>query len=328
MKMVLHDPIYKKVEVTEKVLVDLLQSKALLRLKNINQFGIPKDYYHKDSFSRYDHSLGVMVLLKKLGASLDEQIAGLLHDISHTAFSHVYDWMYEKTKLSEDSQDKRHKQFILKNIELISIFNKYSINPLKIIDYKNFPLLEKKEPDLCADRVDYSLREFPKKVTNQIVPYLINFNNEIVCTNSKIAKIFTLNFLKLQQNHWAGFEAIQRYQYFSNMLIFALEEKILNDLDFFTDDKKIIQKLIKSNNSTVNNTLVHLKTKKLEKPHQGLKVIKRFRYIDPKFIDGKKLIRLSDFDKNIKKILEKAKQDNAKGTTIYTSLPEISGKPK
>jgi HD superfamily phosphohydrolase len=32
-----------------------------------------------------------MLLVRRLGASLEEQIAALLHDVSHTAFSHVID---------------------------------------------------------------------------------------------------------------------------------------------------------------------------------------------------------------------------------------------
>ena len=36
-----------------------------------------------------------MLLIKKLGGSVEEQIAGLLHDVSHTAFSHVIDYVFD-----------------------------------------------------------------------------------------------------------------------------------------------------------------------------------------------------------------------------------------
>lgn len=35
-----------------------------------------------------------MLLLRKLGASLEEQLASLLHDISTFAVSHVADWVF------------------------------------------------------------------------------------------------------------------------------------------------------------------------------------------------------------------------------------------
>ena len=36
-----------------------------------------------------------MLLIKKMGGSIEEQIAGLLHDVSHTAFSHVVDFVLD-----------------------------------------------------------------------------------------------------------------------------------------------------------------------------------------------------------------------------------------
>lgn len=53
----------------------------------------------------YDHSMGVFVILRARGAPLEEQIAGLLHDVSHTAFSHVGDWVYGKENQDKDYQN-------------------------------------------------------------------------------------------------------------------------------------------------------------------------------------------------------------------------------
>lgn len=52
-----------------------------------------------------------MLLLRKLGASLNEQIAGLLHDASHTAFSHTADWVLGH-KETEDYQDIHHERIL------------------------------------------------------------------------------------------------------------------------------------------------------------------------------------------------------------------------
>ena len=52
--------------------------------------------------------LGVMALVQRLGGGLEEQIAALLHDVSHTAFSHVIDYVFH----SHDSQGyhEEHKE--------------------------------------------------------------------------------------------------------------------------------------------------------------------------------------------------------------------------
>ena len=91
--MVIHDSVYGGTDITSEVILELINARSIQRLKGIAQYGIPDEFYHRKNYSRYDHSVGVMLLLKRLGASEEEQIAGLLHDVSHTAFSHVIDWV-------------------------------------------------------------------------------------------------------------------------------------------------------------------------------------------------------------------------------------------
>lgn len=87
---------YGPVEVKEPVLLELIQSPAMQRLKHVNQYGVAFFTTHREEYTRYDHSLGVFAILRKNNASLEEQISGLLHDISHTVFSHTGDWIFGK----------------------------------------------------------------------------------------------------------------------------------------------------------------------------------------------------------------------------------------
>ena len=157
--MRIEDPIYGKTKIKESVLIDILNSNEVLRLHDINQFGVPQKWYGNDlrNFSRYSHSVGVFVLLRKLNASLEEQVAGLTHDVSHRVFSHVSDWVLGNEK-NEDSQDKSHKKFLY-NSSLKRIIERHSFNIERIADHQSFSLLEREIPELCADRIDYCLRE-------------------------------------------------------------------------------------------------------------------------------------------------------------------------
>ena len=111
--MEIKDRVYGVQKIEENVILDLINSNSLKRLKDISQLGMPDTYLSFPGFSRYEHSLGTMILLKKLGATLEEQVAGLLHDISHTPFSHVIDWVVgDPTK--EDYQDKIFQEFLEK----------------------------------------------------------------------------------------------------------------------------------------------------------------------------------------------------------------------
>ena len=74
--------IYGTFIITEPVLIELFESKAMQRLKKVHQFGI-SHYVHKGiDYTRYEHSVGVFALLRRYNQSLPEQISGLLHDVS------------------------------------------------------------------------------------------------------------------------------------------------------------------------------------------------------------------------------------------------------
>lgn len=205
--MIIKDKIYGEVKIKEPVLIELLNSPSVLRLKKISQFGIPDKYYHLKNFHRYEHSVGVMILLKKLGATLEEQIAGLLHDVSVLAFSHVADWVFGSgSKGIEDYHDSIHERFV-KKTEIPKILKEFDFDIDRILNEKNFTLLERKAPDLCADRVDYALREFKywlnPKIVKSCIKELVNYSGEIVFSNQKAALNFAVNYLVLQTKHWS-----------------------------------------------------------------------------------------------------------------------------
>lgn len=44
--MILNDKIYGKVEVKSPVMIELIKSAPMQRLKKISQFGVPDEFYH------------------------------------------------------------------------------------------------------------------------------------------------------------------------------------------------------------------------------------------------------------------------------------------
>ena len=114
-QILIHDRVYGKIEIEEPVLIELINSKPVQRLRKIEQFGIPSEWHCFPGFKRFEHSVGVLILLIKLNAPLKEQIAGLLHDVSHTAFSHVVDWVFGATTTNEDYQDLIHEKILIQS---------------------------------------------------------------------------------------------------------------------------------------------------------------------------------------------------------------------
>lgn len=55
--------------------------------------------------TRYEHSVGAMLLLRTAGAPLEAQAAALLHDVAHTALSHVADCVYGYVVHEDDKME-------------------------------------------------------------------------------------------------------------------------------------------------------------------------------------------------------------------------------
>lgn len=319
--MKIHDFVYGEFEIKDPLIIALINSKPVQRLKGIAQYGIPKEYYFFPGFSRFDHSIGVMLLLKKIGASREEQIAGLLHDISHTAFSHMIDWVVG-TADRESFQDENYKDILLKS-EIPRILRDFGFFAEKIIDIKKYTLLEQEIPDLCADRLDYGLREFKywtsKEASSECFNSLIKFEDKIVFTSKSAARLFGINFLECQNKHWGNAETVLRYHFFSEILKIALSEGTIEISDFYSDDNHVLNKLKKTKSTTARH-LLRIMTKRLRfevnNRNPKLKLKKKFRYVDPWYIEEGTLYRSSENDPDYSRIVLEQKRINEGGVNL------------
>lgn len=313
--MKIEDKIYGVEKINEKVLIELINSKPIQRLKGISQWGLPNGYHFKNGFSRYEHSMGVFILLRKLNASLEEQIGGLIHDISHTAFSHVVDWVLGDP-IKENYQDNIFEDF-LKKSDIKKILDKYKLDYKKISKLENFCLLEKEAPSLCADRIDYCLRELildnKKDYVQNIFLDLENKNNQIVFKNKEKAKIFAKEYQKMQREHWAGDQARTRYYILSNVLKKALNKNIINISDLHQTDDYVLEKLNSCKDNFILENLNLLEGDlKIIQDKNGIELKKKFRYIDPEISVNssyKKLSELSDEYKELIKLEKEKSQE-------------------
>jgi hypothetical protein len=314
--VLIKDKIYGEELITEPVLIELINSPTLQRLKGISQQGMPRKYYHTEVFSRFEHSVGVLILLKRLNASLNEQIAGLLHDISHTAFSHVIDWVIGDPS-KEDYQDNIFLEF-LNNSEIPSILKKYNLKVENISNLESFCLLEQHAPKLCADRVDYSLRELVGLNKNNEIKEILNnitsFDNQIAFKTKESALLFGENYSKLQKEHWGGNESKARYLILSDILKIALNKNYLNLESFKKTDKEVLDILINSNNKEITEGLNKLrngfKIRELKKDEEGILVVKKFRHVDPDILINNKLVSLTSLSNSYKSLLESERKDS------------------
>ena len=185
MMVELNDFLYGKMQFPQ-IFDDLLNTDAVKRLAGVHQSGaiflVNPDICH----SRLEHAIGVTMLIKKMGGSELEQIAGLLHDVSHTAFSHVGDYVFDY--LEEDFHEKVFAEVVY-NSEIPDVLLSYGYNVNQIL-YGVFSILEQQMPSLCADRLDYTLRDGVHSgiISRQRAREFLNAvelnNNKIVVTDN------------------------------------------------------------------------------------------------------------------------------------------------
>lgn len=138
MPMKYFDKIYGSQEISG-LLEELIHTPAFQRLKNIHQGGAIVLVNPQINHTRFDHSVGVFLLIKKLGGSSKEQVAGLLHDISHTAFSHLIDYVLDVE--DEDFHEKRFEA-VLNSPELIRILHQSGLAVSEFLHLDKFTILE------------------------------------------------------------------------------------------------------------------------------------------------------------------------------------------
>lgn len=155
--LLVRDELYGEHTISEPILVKLLRSPTLLRLTGVCQHGVTGLLGLTPKVTRYEHSVGAFLLVRKVGASIEEQVAALLHDVSHTVLSHVLDWLLSKP--GEESFHEVHKARYIEMTPLPQILAEHGFQGLEPLNEELYPLVEMPSPQLCADRLDYALRD-------------------------------------------------------------------------------------------------------------------------------------------------------------------------
>lgn len=325
--MRLRDPVYGGARIEEEVLQELIESDPVQRLKNINQAGpSPLFMEKKPVVKRYDHSIGVMLLLRENNASLEEQIAGLLHDVPHTAFSHVADFLFE----TEDHEyHEKFKDELIKDSKIPEILDNHGIDQEYVLDEENFRLLERDLPRLCADRLDYSMRDLKKHGMTDVEKFrcsLKTVDNEFVFDSFDVAEEFAEKFIELDREVYASPREVAIYQLFSEILEEMIENGELTEKELFKTDEYVLRKIRDSEDGRVKD-LLELLDSGIEfetgAKNPDFIATTKARAVDPPFMENGEKIQVSrrseEINKKINQHLDKVNSGYRINVKGYTS---------
>lgn len=320
--MLIYDELYGWVEI-EPVLAELVQCKAVQRLKKIHQGGATFLVDSKWGGTRYDHSIGVMLLIKRLGGRIEEQILGLLHDVSHTAFSHVIDYVLQDE--SESFHEKIYDEMVM-NSDIPIILNKYGYECETLLKM-NSQRLEAPLPFLCADRIDYTLRDLYhcESVSLQeiqtFIQHLSFVNHQVVIESVKMAEWFTnayyhevIDFFMHPLNIYANYQLTQ-------VLKEAINENIISLEDFKQDDEFLLNQIRNSGNDSLIQALNQINSKVIlveDETNYDIHKTLKPRMVNPILYEKGEFKKLSDISTNANQLIEKAIERIQKG--IYLRI--------
>lgn len=169
---VFKDPVHRYVHVRDRVIWDLVGTKEFQRLRRIKQLGTTFLTFHGAEHSRFNHSLGVYEIVRRI---IDDVFAGrpewndddrlltlcaaLLHDLGHGPFSHSFE------KVFDFDHEDFTRAIILGSTEVNKVLTKVSPDfPAQVAEVIA-KTSEKKlvvsliSSQIDADRMDYLQRD-------------------------------------------------------------------------------------------------------------------------------------------------------------------------
>lgn len=259
--MKIKDRIYGKIKIDKKVIVDLIKSKPFRRLKKISQDGAPHFIQPIRNVTRYEHSIGVWHLTWLYKRPIEEQVGALLHDISHTAFSHVIDIVMN------DEKHEYHDRFIKKIIldsEIPKILEANKIDIKKVLTKEKYKLLENSLPDISVDRWDYFMRDgytmgfLPLSLINEFLGHIEVKNDKFYFTDIKLASTFAILYLNFSRLIWLDPVAHGSFFLLAKALKIGFKQGVIDEEELFTNDEYLLKKLRKANLKSINKYLDRL----------------------------------------------------------------------
>lgn len=306
---------------------EICQSKEMKRIGNVGQ-NCGRDYItskiqnFKFNYTRYDHSVGVGLIVWKLTKNKKMAIAGLLHDIAAPCFSHVIDF-YNNDSETQISTEEKTKQIISDSIDITKALEKYNLKKEDVWDYSMYPIADNEKPKLSADRLEYTCytansmgmctcKEIKEIIDNIIIVKNEELVDEMCFKDVKIAEKYANIALKCNMFMAGGISVITN-QLLADTLKIAVNLGLLKYDDFYDlQENEIIEILDNSKDETLlkywntfkNYDRVYESKEKLEKKY-SVKVKVKVRYIDPLCMYENGIKRVTEVSEDFKKELTK-----------------------
>ncbi len=111
-------------------------------------------YRNRFYYSRFDHSVGVALIIWHFTHSKVQTLAGLFHDVSTPVFSHVSDFR-KGDALTQTATEEPNELLIRQDAQLARLLAADGLTAEEVCDYHKYPVADNEIPQLSADRLEY-----------------------------------------------------------------------------------------------------------------------------------------------------------------------------
>ena len=275
------DPIHDFIRVYDNEL-QLIDNPIFQRLRRIRQLSGAHLTYPAAQHTRFEHSLGVMHISGQAGHALNEKgilktedieilrLAGLLHDIGHGPFSHLFEEIISKKKISHEDFGK---QIILKS-ELGDTLTKSGhdkklVTKIAFGDSKLQFMNEIVSGALSADMMDYLLRDgyFTGAEHAKIDHKRLTQSLEVYRKKLALERSALYSFESMMHSRYQMFKAVYFHKTVRAAEVMLLEALRLSDDEFgFTSFD--IDEYVQLTDEYVLSRLISSKSPKLKQARQ------------------------------------------------------------
>ena len=275
------DPIHDFIRVYDYEL-PIIDNPLFQRLRRIRQLSGAHLIYPAAQHSRFEHSLGVMHIASQAGFALNEKgylnsddiqvlrLAGLLHDIGHGPFSHLFEEIIQGKKISHEDYGKK----IILNSEIGDVltktgFDKKLVTKIAFGESKFQYLNEIVSGALSADMMDYLLRDgyFTGAEHAKVDHKRITQSLDIHKKKLALERSALYSFESMMHSRYQMFKAVYFHKTVRAAEVMLIEALRLSDDEFgFTSFN--LNEFVKLTDEYVLSSLISSKSSKLKRARQ------------------------------------------------------------
>ena len=203
-------------------------------------------------YSRYEHSIGVALIVWHFTGALHEAAAGLFHDVATPVFAHVIDFL-QGDYLRQESTELETEAILRGSPEIAGLLEAYGLTVEAVRDYHRYPIADNDSPRLSADRLEYTLGNlinFGFASRDKAAAYYraltVGQNEqgmpELAFRDRAAAAAFGMDALKCAAIYVSDADryAMQRL---SELIRLALDTGVLRKSDLYTTERQVIDRL-------------------------------------------------------------------------------------